>query len=167
MILSSQTIKKEFPDLEHVGPCSADLTLGDEFAILGYDNGAIDTKEVKYLKYNEMKSECYIIEPHEFVLATTSEILEVPSNMCAYVEGRSSLGRLGLMVQNAGFIDSGFNGQITLELYNQNRLPIKIYAGMRVCQVVFMKLDQKTDSPYSGKYVNQQGTTTSRYEGKK
>lgn len=166
MILSSQTIKKQFPELEHVGPCSADLTLGNSFAVVESINGAIDLENIKFLKYNEMTCDCHLLEPGDFVLATTKERIEVPENMAAYVEGRSSLGRLGLQVQNAGFIDSGFKGQITLELYNQNRLPIKIYAGMRICQVVFMKLDEKTKEPYNGKYVDQVGATPSRLEKK-
>ena len=166
MILSHQSIKKAFPELTDVGPCSADLHLGNDFAIADPLNGAIDTENVKHLRYNKMQCDAHLMEQGDFVLATTKETIKVPEDMCAYVEGCSSVGRLGLAVQNAGFIDAGFEGEITLELYNQNRLPIKIYAGMRICQVVFMKLDQKTEAPYDGKYKEQKGATISRYEGK-
>jgi dCTP deaminase len=69
---------------------------------------------------------------------------------------------LGLQIQNAGFVDAGFEGQITLELYNQSEKPILLKAGVRICQLVFFQLDETTEKPYSGKYQNQQGATVSR-----
>ena len=78
------------------------------------------------------------------------------------MEGRSSIGRMGLFIQNAGWVDPGFCGQITLELYNANNLPIEIEAGRRICQIVFAKMDQPVESAYCGKYQNQKGAMSSR-----
>ena len=84
--------------------------------------------------------------------------------MAAYVEGRSSIGRLGLQVQNAGFIDAGFEGQITLELENQSPLPIVLQVGVRICQIVFVQMLETAEQPYAGKYLNQRGATPSRLD---
>ena len=81
-----------------------------------------------------------VLEPNHFVLASTAESIRVPHDMAAYVEGRSSIGRLGLQVQNAGFIDAGFHGQITLELENQSGFPIVLKKGVRICQIVFVQI---------------------------
>ena len=95
-------------------------------------------------------------------MATTRERVEVPDFLAAFVEGRSSIGRMGLFIQNAGWVDPGFCGQITLELYNANNLPIEIEAGRRICQIVFAKMDQPVESAYCGKYQNQKGAMSSR-----
>jgi dCTP deaminase len=84
--------------------------------------------------------------------------------MAAYVEGRSSIGRLGLQVQNAGFIDAGFEGQITLELENQSPFPIVLQVGVRICQIVFVQMLETAEQPYAGKYLNQRGATPSRLD---
>ena len=86
----------------------------------------------------------------------------MPDHLAAFVAGRSSVGRLGLQIQNAGFVDSGFQGQITLELYNQSEKPILLKAGVRICQIVFFQLDEPTAQPYQGKYQGQEGATGSR-----
>jgi len=82
--------------------------------------------------------------------------------MTAFVEGRSSLGRMGLFIQNAGWVDPGFEGEITLELFNANRCAIELTSGRRVGQLVFAQLDQPALKPYSGKYQGQRGATGSR-----
>ena len=84
--------------------------------------------------------------------------------MAAYVEGRSSIGRLGLQIQNAGFIDAGFHGQITLELENQSSFPIVLQSGVRICQIVFVQMNADAEKPYCGKYNGQTGATPSRLE---
>ena len=84
--------------------------------------------------------------------------------MAAYVEGRSSIGRLGLQVQNAGYIDAGFHGQITLELENQSGFPIVLKKGVRICQIVFVLMNQSAEKPYSGKCGAQSGATASLLE---
>ena len=96
------------------------------------------------------------------MLATTKEYIKLPDNLTAFVEGRSSIGRMGLFIQNAGWVDPGFEGQITLELYNANRLPIKLEADRRICQLVFASMDNKADNPYCGKYQGQKNTVGTR-----
>ena len=82
--------------------------------------------------------------------------------MTAFVEGRSSIGRLGLFIQNAGWVDPGFEGEITLELFNANKCAIELQSGRRVGQLVFAQLDVHTLNPYQGKYQGQRGATGSR-----
>ena len=90
------------------------------------------------------------------------EYVELPDYLTAFVEGRSSLGRMGLFIQNAGWVDPGFRGEITLELYNANRCAIELKAGRRVGQLVFAQMDQAAMHPYRGKYQGQTGATGSR-----
>ena len=83
-------------------------------------------------------------------------------NTFSVVEGRSSLGRLGLFIQNAGWVDPGFHGEITLELFNANRCAIKLQAGRRIGKLVFARMDRAAQNPYRGKYQGQRGATGSR-----
>jgi dCTP deaminase len=109
-----------------------------------------------------------VLRNTDFWLASTAETVRIPDDMVAVVNGKSSLGRLGLVVhQTAGFIDPGFRGQITLELTNVSRKPIKLVAGMPICQLVFMKLDSPAERPYGtpglgSHYQGQRGPTPSR-----
>ena len=100
--------------------------------------------------------------PGQFVLATTMEYFRLGDDLTAFVEGRSSIGRLGLFIQNAGWVDPGFEGEITLELYNASRCAIELEAGRRVGQLVFAQLDRHAETPYRGKYQGQRGATGSR-----
>ena len=93
---------------------------------------------------------------------TITEYFELPNDLTAFVEGRSSLGRMGLFIQNAGWVDPGFKGEITLELYNANRCAIELKAGRRVGQLVFAKMDAVSLNPYNGKYQGQKGATGSK-----
>ena len=95
-------------------------------------------------------------------MATTKEYISLPDNLTAFVEGRSSLGRMGLFIQNAGWVDPGFSGEITLELFNANRCAIELQAGRRIGQLVFAQMDQAASSPYHGKYQGQRGATGSK-----
>ena len=88
--------------------------------------------------------------------------MTLPNNVAAFIEGRSSIGRMGLFIQNAGWVDPGFSGTITLELLNANKHPIVLRAGRRICQAVFAFLDSETKYPYDGKYQGQSDTTGSR-----
>lgn len=90
------------------------------------------------------------------------EYFELPNDLTAFVEGRSSLGRMGLFIQNAGWVDPGFQGEITLELYNVNRCAIELKAGRRVGQLVFSRMDDTALHPYRGKYQKQKGATGSK-----
>ncbi len=142
---------------------SIDLRLGNEFAY--YEgNEVIDVRKgVRSVKRVEVED--YIeVKPKEFLLATTVEYVKLPPFLTAFVEGRSSLGRLGLFIENAGWVDAGFEGQITLELYNANSSPIRLYPGMRICQLVFAKLDHVPEKVYEGKYKGQRGATPSKID---
>ncbi|HEX9888120.1 MAG TPA: dCTP deaminase [Nitriliruptorales bacterium] len=113
--------------------------------------------------------EPFILHPGEFVLGSTLERLKLPDDIVAQLNGKSSLGRLGLVVHaTAGFIDPGWDGNITLELSNVATLPIAIYPGMKIGQFVFSKLDRPAEHPYGSpelgsKYQGQRGPTASRY----
>lgn len=169
MILSDHTLaelieKKELVveplQPESIQPASIDCHLGDHFLVV--EDRQMHTIELDTeITYREIKGSEIII-PHSFLLATTQEYIKLPDNLTAFVEGRSSIGRIGLFIENAGWVDPGFEGQITLELYNANSLPIRLQAGRRVCQLVFCKMDQKAKNPYRGKYQGQRNTTGSR-----
>jgi len=135
-------------------PASIDLRLGSDYLKIDENQMEIMTLEDK-LNYNKINSEEIVIPPHSFLLATTEEYIELPNNLTAFVEGRSSIGRMGLFIQNAGWVDPGFSGKITLELFNANRLPIKLKAGRRICQLVIAEMDKAAEFPYQGKYQGQ------------
>ncbi len=169
MILSDSSIRELIKKGEliiepfeeaNIQASSIDLRLGDEVII--YEDDFIDIKQedikVKKIKFDNS----FIIEPKAFVLATTIEYIKLPNYITAFVEGRSSLGRLGLFIENAGWVDAGFEGQITLELYNSNKSPIKLYSNMKICQIVLAKLDRPAQKPYRGKYQGQRGVVASR-----
>lgn len=174
MILNDKTIRKyisekiieirPFDDIQ-IQPSSVDLRLGYDFLIYPEDLDIIDVKDPYFqnrLIREEATSSGFIIKPKQFVLATTIEYIKLPDFITAFVEGRSSLGRLGLFIENAGWVDAGFEGNITLEFYNANSIPIKIYPEMRICQLVFAKMEDKAERPYRGKYQGQRGTTASK-----
>ena len=114
-------------------------------------------------------SEPFILHPGEFVLGSTLERIALPDDLVARLEGKSSLGRLGLLIHStAGFIDPGWDGHVTLELSNVANLPITIYYGMRIGQISFVHLSEPADAPYGAsglgsKYQGQAGPTPSRY----
>jgi len=147
----------------HIGPSSADLRLGNNFSYINQAH-IILGKHVDYYRTVLSYEEVYVLRPNEFVLGTTKESINLPNSISAYVEGRSSVGRLGLQVQNASFIDAGFRGEITLELHNQSGKVISLVPGVRVCQIVFFKHTKATEHPYRGKYDNQRGATGSKLE---
>ncbi|MCX7760691.1 MAG: dCTP deaminase [Hydrogenothermaceae bacterium] len=174
MILNDKTIRRYLKDkiieidpLDEVQiqPSSVDLRLGYDFLIYPEDIDILDVKDPYFsnrLIREEATEEGFIIKPKQFVLATTVEYIKLPDFITAFVEGRSSLGRLGLFIENAGWVDAGFEGNITLEFYNANSIPIKIYPGMRICQLVFAKMEEPSEKPYRGKYQGQRGTTASK-----
>ena len=170
MILSDKTLtslieKGELQvtplDKESIQPASIDCRLGDHFLIVEDRQMQIIDLNTE-IKYREYKGNEITIPPHSFLLATTLERVKLPDNLTAFVEGRSSIGRIGLFIQNAGWVDPGFEGQITLELYNANSLPIRLEAGRRICQLVFCNMDQAALNPYRGKYQGQSNATGSR-----
>ena len=164
MILSDATLRKKIlakeivvdpisPD--SIQPASVDLRLGKHYLVIEQNKMEILTLDSQ-IHYREIEGESITIPPHTFLLATTLEYVELPPNIVGFVEGRSSIGRLGLFIQNAGWVDPGFKGRITLELYNANSLPIKLQSGRRICQMVFAFMDKAAEKPYSGKYQGQQ-----------
>lgn len=144
-----------------IQPASVDIRLGNTFSIVEDSSRGIVTLNDE-ISYKEIKTDKYVLLPGQFVLATTMEYIELPDDLTAFVEGRSSLGRMGLFIQNAGWVDPGFKGEITLELYNANRCAIELQAGRRIGQLVFAKMDQNALNPYRGKYQGQKGATGSR-----
>ena len=150
MILSDYTLKKMLDSGElvvdpitdsSIQPASIDCRIGSHYLVVDdreNHNGVITFNDE--LKYRDIESDHMIIPPHSFLLATTMEYIKLPNGITAFVEGRSSVGRMGLFIQNAGWVDSGFEGQITLELFNANSLPIRLESGRRVCQLVFCQI---------------------------
>jgi dCTP deaminase len=111
----------------------------------------------------------FILHPGEFVLGSTLERVRLPDDLVARLEGKSSLGRLGLLIHStAGFIDPGWNGHVTLELSNVANLPVTIYPGMKIGQISFVQLSEPAATPYGSseigsKYQDQRGPTPSKY----
>ena len=170
MVLSDKTIYRMLEEgslkitpmeRDQVQPASVDIRLGSTFSIVEDSPTGIITLD-KEIQYKTITSETYVLLPNQFVLATTMEYFELPNDLTAFVEGRSSLGRMGLFIQNAGWVDPGFRGEITLELYNVNRCAIELKAGRRVGQLVFSRMDDAALHPYCGKYQGQKGATGPR-----
>jgi dCTP deaminase len=160
-LLGDGTIVVQPLEGHQIQPASIDLRLGEHF--LKVDENRMEAISLdRELEYIEFKQEQIIIPPHSFLLAVTRETIKLPENITAFVEGRSSIGRIGLFIQNAGWVDPGFSGTITLELYNANRLPIRLNSGRRICQIVFALMDGPAGSPYTGKYQNQRDAVGSR-----
>ena len=160
-MLREKTLVIEPVDDEQIGPASVDLRLGRTFLVPKPTAAGIYSLSEE-IAYERTEADEFIVPTHGFVLATTNEYLELPDDLTAFVEGRSSVGRSGLFIQNAGWVDPGFKGAITLELYNANSAPMKIQSGRRICQLVIAKADACVENPYRGKYQGQQDTTGSR-----
>lgn len=181
MILSDRDIKKALregrikvtpkPDLKtQLGSSSLDLRLGHSFRAFKHGKqpfvDPFDPETTKEMteEITIGKKETYAIHPNEFVLASTLEWVEWSDDLAARVEGRSSLGRLGLVIHStAGHIDAGWRGTITLELRNIGMVPILLYPTMRVCQLIFEPLSSVADQPYykkpGAKYSGQKKAT--------
>lgn len=170
MILSDGEIKKMLNsgelvigpmETKQIQPASVDIRLGRTYCLVeDTDLGIIQLD--KGVDYKQIKTDRYLLMPGQFVLATTMEYIKMPDNLTAFVEGRSSLGRLGLFIQNAGWVDPGFEGEITLELFNANRCAIELIYGQRLGQLVFSLMKKPAENPYRGKYQGQRGATGSR-----
>lgn len=160
MISTKELVVEPLTD-ESIQPASVDCRLGNHFLIVeDFNMKTIDLDSE--IIYREFEGETITLPPHSFLLATTLEWVKLPNDLTAFVEGRSSIGRLGLFIQNAGWVDPGFEGNITLELYNANSLPIQLHAGRRICQLVFCKMDHAAENPYRGKYQGQLRSVGSR-----
>ncbi len=156
-----------------VQPSSVDLRLARTFRVFrNHTLSHIDVKQdVSELTtvVEADEDDPFILHPGEFVLGATLERVVLPNDLVARLEGKSSLGRLGLLIHStAGFVDPGFAGQLTLELSNVANLPITLYPGMRIGQISFQQMTTPADVPYGSgklgsKYHDQSGPVPSRY----
>ncbi len=141
-----------------LGTCSLDLRLGDTFRVFDHSKHPyIDPSKKDYTseitkKVVVKKGEDFIMQPGDFVLAVTLERVKIPKNMMGRLEGRSSLGRLGIVVHStASIFDAGWDGNCVLELGNLGRMAVKLTPGMRICAMSFEQLSSDADVPYSVK----------------
>lgn len=148
-----------------VNPASLNVRLGNTFLIpkRRFWRGVRLGDEMQYKRYEIKDYEEFCLLPGQFALATTKERFFIPPTMAAYVQGRSSIGRAGLTVQNAGYVDPGFNGAITLELKNETRNAIYLRPGYPVAQMIFEECTP-VEHPYNGKYNGQIEATGSRMQ---
>ncbi len=177
MVLSDRTIREYLAsgrlvidpyDPSLVQPSSVDVRVSSQFRVFHNNRQPyIDVRRpLEDLTDLVVMSgdEPFILHPGEFVLGSTLERVAIPDDLVARLEGKSSLGRLGLLIHStAGYIDPGWDGQITLELSNVARLPVTIYPGMPIGQISFLTLTTPVDQPYRGKYQGQSGPTASEY----
>ena len=182
MILSDTTIRAELdaggiviePLAEDaIQPSSVDLHVDRFFRVFRNDTTPfIDPKEpqddlTEFVEVDD--GNAFILHPGEFVLGSTRERVALGDDLVARLEGKSSLGRLGLLIHStAGFVDAGFDGHLTLELSNVANLPIAIYPGMKIGQISFLRMSSPAEHPYGSrergsKYQGQRGPTPSRY----
>ncbi len=181
VILSDRTIKEEIAagriiidpfDPSDIQPSSVDLHVDGFFRVFRNDTTPfIDPKEPQedLTELVEVSlPTAFILHPGEFVLGSTLERVAIPNDLVARLEGKSSLGRLGLLIHStAGFVDAGWDGHLTLELSNVANLPIAIYPGMKIGQISFLRMTTEADNPYGSgatgsKYQGQRGPTPSR-----
>ena len=182
VILSDRSIREQLAagrividplDETCLQPSSIDVKVSNLFRVFrNHTASGIDVKKdmTSLTELVEIADgDAFMLHPGEFALGSTLERVGVPDDMVARVEGKSSLGRLGLLIHStAGFIDAGFDGHITLELSNVANLPITLYPGMKIGQVSFMMMTTPADKPYGkgasgSKYQGQRGPTPSRY----
>jgi dCTP deaminase len=159
-----------------VQPASVDLRLGDSFRVFhNHRATAIDLRQPPENLTEEVvvpEGESFVIHPGEFCLGRTLEWVELPDDIVARIEGKSSLGRLGLIVHaTAGFCDPGWKGTLTLELNNLTRVPIILHPGLEIAQLSFMMLDRPALRPYGSPdlgshYQGQRAATASRYRAR-
>ena len=181
MLLSDKDIRAQIEagrigldplSMELIQPSSMDVRLDRFFRL--FDNHKypfIDPREQQddLTRFVEVdKDEAFILHPGEFVLGSTFEFVSLPNDIAARLEGKSSLGRLGLLTHStAGFVDPGFLGHVTLELSNTATLPIKLWPGMKIGQLCFFQLSSESENPYGSskygsRYQGQRGPTASR-----
>jgi dCTP deaminase len=181
MLLSDRDIKSQIQagrialdplDLELIQPSSMDVRLDRFFRLFdNHKHPVIDPREQQddLTRLVEVSAdEPFILHPGEFVLGSTFEFVTLPDDIAARLEGKSSLGRLGLLTHStAGFVDPGFRGHVTLELSNVATLPIKLWPGMKIGQLCFFQLSSASENPYGSqlygsRYQGQRGPTASR-----
>jgi dCTP deaminase len=170
--IDSGRIRLEPLDRSMVQPSSIDFRLDRFFRVFEnhrypHIDPAADQSDLTRV-VEPQEDEPFILHPGEFVLGSTYEVVTLPDDLAARVEGKSSLGRLGLLTHaTAGFVDPGFSGHVTLELANVATLPIKLYPGMKIGQLCFFRLSSPAEHPYGSdkygsRYQGQRGPTPSR-----
>ena len=170
--IKSGRVKVEPFDPKMIQPSSVDVRLDRFFRV--FENHRYEVIDPS-IEQSELTREVavapddfFILHPGEFVLASTYEVITLPDNIAGRLEGKSSLGRLGLLTHStAGFIDPGFSGHITLELSNVANLPVKLYPGMKIGQLCLIKLSSSAEHPYGSalygsRYQGQRGPTPSK-----
>lgn len=184
MILSDRDIRSALktkrirvtPPLDlstQLGSCSIDLRLGKQFRVFNHSKVAyIDTNNPKVVtdmmtEISLKKGDPFILQPGDFVLATTVEKVELPDDLIGRLEGRSSLGRLGIVVHStASIFDPGWSGVVVMELGNLGRMPVALYPNMRICSMTFEELSSSATVPYTkkktAKYVGQKTPLASK-----
>jgi dCTP deaminase len=170
--LSRDAIERDSGGSLHVGPSSLDLHLAPEKVVV--EGGGRGTPRTDYTQFDVSEEESHpettryedqewvTVAPNEFCLGRTDERLDLPPGVMALMHGRSSVGRLGLFVENAGLVDRGFEGTLTLELYNPTENHIDVPAQTRVAQLVFFEQGGEAHTAYDGKYQGQEDATASR-----
>ncbi len=173
--LESGRIEIDPLDESCIQPSSVDLKIDRFFRVFrNHTTGIIDVKEnledlTELVEIPDDPDAVFMLHPGEFVLGATAERVKLPTDLVGRLEGKSSLGRLGLLIHStAGFIDAGWDGHVTLELSNIATLPITLYPGMKIGQISFLKMTTAADVPYGSaavgsKYQGQRGPTPSRY----
>lgn len=173
-LTNKEIVIDPFPDLDtQLGSCSIDLRLGKKFRVFNYskvpfiDSASNKGAEHMMTEIEIANGEPFILQPGDFILATTMETITIPTHLLARLEGRSSLGRLGIVVHStASIFDPGWHGVAVLELGNLGRMPVSLYPGMRICALTFEELKTPSQRPYStkksAKYVNQSAPLASR-----
>jgi dCTP deaminase len=170
--IKADRIRIEPYDEAMIQPSSIDFRLDRYFRVFEnhrypHIDPAVDQSDLTRVVEPEGE-EPFILHPGEFVLGSTHEVVSLPDDIAARVEGKSSLGRLGLLTHaTAGFVDPGFSGHVTLELANVATLPIKLYPGMKIGQLCFFRLSSPAEHPYGSekygsRYQGQRGPTPSR-----
>jgi len=145
-----------------INPASINVRLGNTLLIpKRYLFGIALGEQIQYKRIELGESETYRLKPGKFILGCTKEVIHTPVDIAFHVDGRSSIGRTGLFVQNAGYVDPGFYGSITLEIYNASPNTIILHPGYEIAQFVFQTVSE-VENPYSGKYNGQIEATGSR-----
>ncbi|MEK6914580.1 MAG: dCTP deaminase [Nanoarchaeota archaeon] len=170
MVLSDRTIKKLIIDKKivinpyeekNVNSASIDLRLGEGFLIPDYYKTKFISLDER-LYERKIESDSVIIPPHHFILGTTIEYIEIGNNICGRLDGKSGIGRKGLFICNAGHINPGFKGKLTLEFYNSNEIAFDLHSGKEICQLILEYTDCEVENIYNGKYQGQKEVTGSK-----
>ena len=138
---------------EFLQPNSVDLTLGWELKNI-------------HGKSIDLRCGSYKLKPKEFILGSTFEKVHLPYDLCGHIDGKSSIGRLGVFIENSGFIDSGFTGNVTLEIYNASDKEFELYHHMEICQILFQTLTSPVEKAYGRRgnhYQGSNGTVLSKW----